>query len=90
MNWGAVGAITSVACAIAALVSGYSTLSLKAAMEKLRADLAESRAKDREELIKYLNGSFMRSREAIERMRALEERIEWLPCRAHPKDGCVK
>jgi hypothetical protein len=58
MNWSAIEAITAVACSVAALISGYSTLTVKAAMEKLRADLAEARAKDREEMREWINGSF--------------------------------
>lgn len=76
MNWSAVEAITAVTCALAALISGYSTLTVKAAMEKLRADLAEGRAKDREEMREWINGSFMRARVAEAEIRNLNTRVE--------------
>lgn len=61
MNWQAVAAITAAVCAVAALASSWATLSLRATVESMRADHAEARARDREELIKWLNGSFMRA-----------------------------
>lgn len=76
MNWAGLEAITAAACAIAALISGYSTLAIRAAMERLRADLAEARAKEREELRKWINGSFMRSAVAESHIKSVELRVE--------------
>lgn len=76
MNWAGLEAITAAACAIAALISGYSTLTIRAAMERLRADLAEARAKEREEMREWINGSFMRAAVAESRIKSVEFRVE--------------
>lgn len=76
MNWAAIEAITAAACAVAALISGYATLTIHAAMERLRADLAEARAREREELRQWINGSFMRANLVETRIKAVESRLE--------------
>ena len=75
MNIG-VEAIIATACAIAALVSSFATLAIRAAMNKLRADLAEARARDRDELREWINGSFMRAAVAESRIKSIEFRVE--------------
>jgi hypothetical protein len=75
VNWGAVAAVTAVVCAVASLVSSWSALAVKASMEKMRADLAEARAKDREELREWINGSFLRSSVAVAEMKAFDIRL---------------
>lgn len=78
MNWSAVEAITAMACAAAAMISGYSALTVKAAMEKLRADLAESRAKDRDELRSWINGSFLRAKVVEAELAGVDMRLSRL------------
>jgi hypothetical protein len=76
MNWSAVEAITAAVCAIAALISGYSTATIRAAMERLRADLSEARAREREEMREWINGSFMRAAVAESKIKSIEFRVE--------------
>ena len=76
MSWDAVQAIMTAACAMAALVSGYASLAIRAAMDKLRADLAEARSRDRDELREWINGSFMRAAVAESRIKSIEFRME--------------
>ncbi len=42
-------------------LAAWSNLSLRAGLDRMRAELTEARAKDREELKTWINGSFMRS-----------------------------
>ena len=78
MNWEAVAAATAVVCAIATLASSWSALSLRASLEKMRADFAESRSKDREDLREWINGSFMRTKLVQAELDAIVVRIDHL------------
>ncbi len=76
MNWGAVAAVTAVVCALGTLISSWSALAVKASMDRMRADMAEARAKDRDELREWINGSFMRAAVAESELRAIVIRID--------------
>ncbi|CAB4130632.1 hypothetical protein UFOVP130_21 [uncultured Caudovirales phage] len=78
MSWEALAAGTAVICAVATLLSSWSALSVRASIEKMRADMAEARSKDREELRAWINGSFLRSATALAEMKAFEIRMDHL------------
>jgi len=68
MDWHALEAITGVVCALAALVSVYTVLTVKASIADLRTEIANQRTLDaakrteeRDELKSWINGSFMRA-----------------------------
>ena len=76
MTWTTAHAITAVASALAALVCAYFSLVVRGEVAKLRAEIAESRMRDREDLRQWINGSFMRARETQAKLDEMEHRLD--------------
>lgn len=53
--------LVPIVCSVAGLANYILTLRLRAEVADLRAELTTARAKDREELMAFMNGSFMRA-----------------------------
>lgn len=77
-NWSDLQGVAAVAACVAALISTFSSLNVRAAVERLRADMAEARAKEREELREWINGSFLRAKVAEAELHAIENRIAFI------------
>jgi hypothetical protein len=67
-----VSAISTTVCAIAALSNYILSLKLQTEVAKLRLEMAERSAKDREDLMAFMNGSFMRAAVVEAKLEALK------------------
>ena len=68
MDWHAIEVVTGILCALAAAISVYTVLTIKASIADLRTEIANQRTDDaakrnteRDELKSWINGSFMRA-----------------------------
>lgn len=76
MNWTAIQALTTIACACAAALCAYFSLAMRLEVAKLRAEMAGNRMQDREELRQWINGSFMRAATAQAKLDEMEHRLD--------------
>ena len=67
--------ILEVGSLIASAVAAFVALSVKAAVADLRREIGEQRACDKEELRRWINGSFMRSPEVLAHLEGLDKRL---------------
>jgi len=76
MNWSALDAITAVVCGLATASCAFFTLMVRVEVAKLRAEIAQNRMCDREELREWINGSFMRAATAQAKLDEMEHRLD--------------
>ena len=77
MQWTTwIGPILSLVTFLAAAASYVMTSIVKLAMSEMRLEISEGRAKDREEIKTWINGSFMRAKEVEAQFRAMEHRMD--------------
>jgi hypothetical protein len=70
-----VSAICGIVFAGGTVWNSWNNKNMRLQIEKLRGHISEARRQDREEMRDWINGSFMRSREAIQRMEGHESRL---------------
>lgn len=89
MDWKAVEALAAVACALAALVASFVSISqhaetqkVRTEMQKIRTEIAEAhtasvvaRSNERDELRTWINGSFMRAKIVEAELNGMDARI---------------
>ncbi len=56
MDWKAIETITAIVCAVAALASSWSALSMRAAILQLQLEMERSRAADKKEVESKITG----------------------------------
>ena len=71
----AVPAAASLASLLAASVAGYASMAMRLELAKLRQEIAEARARDKDEIRGYLNGSFMRASTVQAELDSVRERV---------------
>jgi hypothetical protein len=64
--------------AITTALAAWSNINLRASHDRMRAELTEARGQDREELKRWINGSFMRSATVEAKLEALRDRVSAL------------
>lgn len=78
MNWPMVSAICAIVFALVSLLNAWVIKNIRLEVARLQTSIAHGRLEDRLSLEKWINGSFMRSKEAIARMDAFESRLDSL------------
>lgn len=71
----AVAAFGTLASVAASAVAAYFAAALRAEVESLRREISDHRLTDREELKTWINGSFMRSKEAAAKFDSIMSRL---------------
>jgi hypothetical protein len=85
VNWSESAAMVAALSTVFTLVSGWVALSvrlslaeMREAMEKMRGEFGAARGRDMAEMRAWINGSFLRSAEAIAEMKAFEIRLDYM------------
>jgi hypothetical protein len=73
-----VSAICAIVFALVSLLNAWVIKNIRLEVARLQTSIAHGRLEDRLSLEKWINGSFMRSKEAIARMDAFESRLDSL------------
>lgn len=76
MNWSALDAITAVVCGLATAACAFFSLMVRIEVAKLRAEIAQNRMQDREELRQWINGSFMRAATAQAKLETAQAKLD--------------
>lgn len=85
MNWQAVSAIGTVVVIAASGLNWVMMLRISLEIERLKAHISESRMQDREEMRKWINGSFLRSAVVTEKFESISGRLTDLQA-----NGCAR
>lgn len=84
MDWAELAKMGTVVALVMAGIGWIITVRVDIAFSKLRIHIAEGRAQDKEELQRWINGSFLRSEVANARLDGLSTRVEAIEHR-HPR-----